>query len=152
MLRCKTESTVDHIVNETTSLVSHSESRNRSVLATGRVRLLSRSLRLFPSLTKSPSITSSLIFPSRLRLVASATPSTNPRALTIFSEMVGWIGLSVNASVLSNWDNCAWPNCSSLKSRISLARNSSQFGDADALHLRKIRLVSSASNPQFIWS
>ena len=36
-----------------------------------------------------------------------------------------------NDSILPNWESCSRPNCSSLKSRVSLARNSPQFGSTD---------------------
>ena len=39
-------------------------------------------------------------------------------------------------SVLSNWESCPWPNCLSSQRRVSLVKNSSQFGSTDAFHLR----------------
>ena len=39
-------------------------------------------------------------------------------------------------SVLPNWESCAWPNCLSFQRRVSLVKNSSQFGSTDAFHLR----------------
>ena len=55
-----------------------------------------------------------------------------------WSELAGRIGLSANgnSSVLPNWESCTWPNCSSLKSRVSFARNGSQFDGTDAWYLR----------------
>ena len=41
-----------------------------------------------------------------------------------------------NPTVLPNCESCAWPNCLSFQRRVSLARNSSQFGSTYAFHLR----------------
>ena len=53
-----------------------------------------------------------------------------------------------NASVLPNWESCAWANYSSLKCRVSLARNSSQFGSTDAWHVWTGIRSSSSGNWQ----
>ena len=58
------------------------------------------------------------------------------------SELAGGIDRHANithASGLLYWDSRSWPYFSSLKSKVSLARVSSQFGYTDVLHSRAWR-------------
>jgi len=41
-----------------------------------------------------------------------------------------------NESIMPNWESCSRPNCSSLKSRVTLTTNSPHFGSTDTLNLR----------------
>ena len=77
-----------------------------------------------------------------LRVLPCLAPLWSKSPMNIQSE--NWAGRSdlrrkCIAFVLPNWESFSWPNCSSLKSRVSFVRNSSQFGRSDAFCLKTAR-------------
>lgn len=77
-----------------------------------------------------------------LRVLPCLAPLWSKSPMNIQSE--NWAGRSdlrrkCIAFVLPNWKSFSWPNCSSLKSRVSFVRNSSQFGRSDAFCLKTAR-------------
>lgn len=77
-----------------------------------------------------------------LRVLPCLAPLWSKSPMNIQSE--NWAGRSdlrrkCIAFVLPNWESFSWPNCSSLKSRVSFVRNSSQFGRSDVFCLKTAR-------------
>ena len=66
--------------------------------------------------------------------------SMKGRLLLLRARPPDWPVGKCNTSVPPNFDRCAWTKCSSLKSRVGLARNNCQFG-------RSIRCICGLGDP-----